>query len=210
MLTQRWRPVLFSALAVGVIWGLALAGFAIARNARVTPEKVKAYVESRELSALAGEARANALKRLEDMLNSLSLEERQRARLDRVTAQWFAQMTEPEKSAFLEATLPTGFKQMLGAFEQLPEDRRRKSIDDAVRRLREGRAQPRAWGGPRGANPADTNAPPVLSEELQAQIRTIGLKTFYSQSSAETKAELAPVLEELQRLMENGRTFHSR
>ena len=113
--------------------------------------------------------------------------------------------------------MPTGFKQMLSSFEQLPEEKRRKTIDDAMRRLREARDQPR--GGPRGgtqtgtnAPPAQTgtNAPPVLSDELQARIRTIGLTTLYSQSSAQTKAELAPVLEELQRVMESGRMFRGR
>jgi hypothetical protein len=102
----------------------------------------------------------------------------------------------------------TGFKQMLTSFEQLPEEKRRRAVDDALRRLREERDQIAAGQG--RPNRGSTNGPPVLSEELQAKVRTIGLKTFYSQSSAQTKAELAPVLEELQRVMESGRPFRGR
>ncbi len=206
-MNHRWRPVFYSGLAVLAIWGMAMTGYRIARNTRVTAEKVSAYVQATDLSKLTGEARAQALKRLADMLNALSAEERRRVRLERTTSGWFEQMTEAEKGAFIEATMPTGFKQMLTAFEQLPEDKRRKTVDDAMRRLREARDQPQTRGG---GGPAGTNAPPVLSEDLQAKVRTIGLKTFYSQSSAQTKAELAPVLEELQRVMESGRAFRGR
>lgn len=205
-MSHRWRPVFFSVLAVLGVWLLALAGYTLAKNFRVTAEKVKAYAESVDLSRLSGEARAQAIKKLADMLNALSLEERRRARLEQTTAGWFDQMTEEEKAAWIDATMPTGFKQMLAAFEQLPEDKRRKSIDDALKRLKEARAQ--LQGGPEA--PGGTNSPPVLSEDLQAKIRTIGLQTFYSQSSAQTKAELAPVLEELQRVMETGRPFRGR
>ena len=119
-------------------------------------------------------------------------------RADRSGERWFEQMTEEEKGQFIEATMPTGFKQMINAFEEMPEDKRRRAIDDALKRLREARLQA---GGTANAN---TNRPPI-SPELEAKVRTIGLKTFYSQSSAQTKAELAPVLEELQRAMESGR-----
>jgi hypothetical protein len=174
----------------------------------MTAEKVRAYAESVDISKLSGAARAKAILDLEDKLNALSLEERRKARLERVSWGWFDRMTEEEKAGFIDATMPTGFKQMLTSFEQLPEEKRRKSIDDALRRLREARDQ--LATGPAGGNQGGTNAPPVLSDELQAQVRTIGLKTFYSQSSAQTKAELAPVLEELQRVMESGRPFRQR
>ncbi len=207
MSSQRWRPVLLAGLAVLAIWGLALAGYSYAKNSRMTAEKVKAYADSVDLSKLSGEARAKAIRRFADKLNALSIEERRKARLERVTWAWFDQLTEEEKAEFIDATMPTGFKQMLSSFEQLPEDKRKRSIDEAVRHLRE--AQTR-WQAGSGEAPPGTNGPPVLSPELQAKIRTLGLKTFYSQSSAQTKAELAPVLEELQRVMESGRPFHGR
>jgi hypothetical protein len=207
MSSQRWRPVIFLLVAVVAIWTVALAGFHIARNARVTADKIKAYVESVNFSKLNGDERAKAIQKLAEMLNSLSVEERRNARLERVTWAWLRDMTEDEKATFIEATMPTGFKQMLSSFEQLPEEKRKRAIDDSLKRLRE--AQARLAAGEGAPNPG-TNGEPVLSEELQAKIRTIGLKTFYSQSSAQTKAELAPVLEELQRVMESGRPMRGR
>ena len=208
MLSQRWRPVVFSLLAVCGIWLVALAGYRIARNTKMTAEKVKAYAQSVDISKLSGAARAKAIQELADKLNALSLEERRKARLDAEASSWFNRMTEEEKAGFIEATMPTGFKQMLTSFEQLPEEKRRKAIDDALRNLRQARDQLASGGG--GVNQGGSNSEPVLSPELQAQVRTIGLKTLYSQSSAQTKAELAPVLEELQRVMESGRPFRQR
>jgi hypothetical protein len=110
---------------------------------------------------------------------------------------WFAQMTDAEQTQFIEATMPTGLKQMITAFEQLPEEKRRRAIDDAMKNLRS--------VDRRSANRSGTNGPPPVSPEVEAKVRTIGLKSFYSQSSAQTKAELAPLLEALQREMESGK-----
>ena len=208
MLSQRWRPVVFCLLGAFAIWGIALTGYHIAKNSKVTAEKVQAYIESIDLSKLSGSARADAIRKLEDMLNRLSPEERRRVRMGRMPGDWFEQMTEEEKAGFLEATMPTGFKQMLTAFEELPKEKRDRAVDDALRRLKEAQTKMHASQDPFSGNA--TNNGPMLSAELQAKVRTIGLKTFYSQSSPQTKAELAPVLEELQRVMESGAAFRDR
>ena len=197
MLSQRQRAVVWAVTALVGIWVVALTGHWIAQKAKMTAEKVTAFVASVDLSKLSAADRAKAIRDLADKINKLSYEERQRMRADRSGERWFEQMTEEEKGQFIEATMPTGFKQMISAFEEMPEDKRKRAIDDALKRLREVRLQ----GG--GAS-MDTNRPPI-SPELEAKVRTIGLKAFYSQSSAQTKAELAPVLEELQRAMESGR-----
>jgi len=131
------------------------------------------------------------------MLNALSLEERQRLRLDR--AGWFKQMTEDEKEKFIAATLPTGVKQMLNAFEQLPTDKQQRAVDDAVKQMKAAQEKPATGGAPPGAD-----GPPI-SPELQEKVMKLGLQSFYSQSSAQTKAELAPLLEQMQQMMESGR-----
>src|SRR5438552_3606066 len=170
---RRWRPILISLLAVAALWVLALVGYSFAKNSRVTAEKVRQYAESVDLRKLSGAARAQAIRKLEAMLNALSIEERQKARFQRLAWSWLDEMTEEEKAGFIEATMPTGFKQMLAAFEQLPEEKRRKTVDDAIRRLRETQARLQA-GSNEEEQPSGTNAPPVLSDELQAQIRTLG------------------------------------
>jgi hypothetical protein len=193
---------------VALIWLVAAIGYLLAKNSKMTAEKVSAFVQGTDLTKLSGAARARALKKLADKLNALPYEERRKARLERAAGGWFDQMTEDEKGAFIEGTMPTGFRQMLTAFEQLPDDKRRKTIDDTLRRLRD--AQNQLPAGEGEGQDAGSNRPPVLSDELQAKVRNIGLKTFYSQSSPQTKAELAPVLEELQHVMESGRPFHGR
>jgi response regulator RpfG family c-di-GMP phosphodiesterase len=81
-------------------------------------------------------AKAFQVRALEQKVSYL-VEERQKARFERVSLRWLEAMTEEEKGAFIEATMPTGFKQMLTAFEQLPEEKRARAINEAVRRLRE-------------------------------------------------------------------------
>lgn len=204
MNAARYRIFLWAGIALILMWGGVFAGYRIADALRPTPQKVAAYAASLDLGSLSPEARRAALEKLAKQLNALDFEARREARLGRIWDRLFEQMTDAEKAWFVEQTLPAGIRQMLDAFETMPEDKRRRAVEDSVKRLREARANLNP-----GERPPPTNAP-VISEEMQRQMVSLGMKTFYSESSAQTKAELAPVLEEMQQLMESGRLLRDR
>jgi len=202
MVSQRWRPVWYSAFAVLLIWTAAFTGINLVKNSRPTAERLRVFVESVNLNKLSPNERERKIQTLADKLNALPLDERRRAQFEHISRGWFEQMTDEEKRQFLEATTPKGFMQMLAAFEKLPEDRRKRTMEDTARRLREVQTTLQTEG--------ITNSLPPLSGDLLGRIRTMGLVELYQQSPAETKAELAPILEELQRVMESGRPFRGR
>jgi hypothetical protein len=171
-----------------------------AGKSKMTLERLNQYVESTDLSQLSDADRERAIEKFAEMVNALSAEDRMKWRREEDWKKWFAKMTEAERAKFIEKTLPTGFKQMLDAFGQLPPDQRKKMVDDAVNNLKQASASPNTSGGNYGAS-----GPPPLSPELEQQVREIGLTALYTQSTPETKAELAPVLEQLEMQIHSGR-----
>ena len=77
-----------------------------------------------------------------------------------------------------------------------------KEAKEAREKMESGEIDPSQMRGP-GGDPQMQE----LNPELQKKVITTGLSTFYSQSSAQAKAELAPLLEEMQRSMERGAAF---
>ncbi len=206
---QQRRFIISAVFTLVFLWLGAWAGYTMAKNSKMTAEKLRAFVESTDLRKLHGAERAKAIQKLANKLNALSAEERRQMRMGNTAGRWFDEMTEKEKESFIEATMPTGFKQMLAAFEQLPEEKRRKTILDVITRLNEAREK-NGGGEPGQILERGQIDASVLSKVLEEKVRMVGLKTFYSQSSAETKAALAPVLEELQNVMRAGGTFRGR
>jgi hypothetical protein len=199
----RIKPLILAAIAVVAVWAVSVIGYRLATGAKMTPEKLAAALRETDLNKLRAEERARRLQELADKFNALQRDDRRAARRDAAWDRLWSDMTEQERSEFVERTMPGGFRQMISAFEQMPEEKRRAAITNTLARLQ------RAREGEGAMDDGDPNRP-AMSEELQKKVITTGLQTFYAESSAQTKAELAPVLEEMQRLMENGQLFRRR
>jgi hypothetical protein len=195
---RRHRPLLFAAVALVAVWGAAWTAFHFAAKTKMTAEKVEQFAAATDLARLSGADREKAINDFASMINALAYEERLKWRRDEDWKKWFAAMTEAERLKFIEATLPTGVQQMMDAFSQLPDDKRKRFIDESLKRMRE-------QGLNNSAGNYGRNGPPPLSPELEQKVRELGVKQLYTGSSAETKAELAPLLEEMQRQINSGR-----
>jgi hypothetical protein len=191
MKNRRHRPLIFAVVALVVVWAATWTAFHLAGKTRMTAEKIRQFTLSMDLAKLSAA----------DRVNALAFAERLKWRRSDEWKKWFAAMTEAERRKFIAATLPTGFQQTLEAFSQLPADQRKKFIDDSIQRLKEDGAT----GINKSVGDYGPNSPPRLSPELENQVRALGMKQLFTDSSAETKAELAPLLEEMQRQIRNGR-----
>ena len=139
MISQRYRPVVYAVPAIFVIWLVAAGGYNLAASLKWSPDKVVAYAGSVDLARLTGAVREQAIRRLEGMIDDLSLEEREQV-WPPILNRWVAAMTPREKTRFLEATALPGFKQTPGAFDRLPPEQRQQAIDERLEQLREARA----------------------------------------------------------------------
>lgn len=160
----------------------------------MTREKLNQYLHSIDLAKLSAAERAKALQALIDKWNAMSPEDRRHWHIDH---DWMAQLTDAEKSLLIEGMVPAQIKLALNAFEQLPKEQRQRMIDRAMKQIQDASANPGA-----GQNGGGDSG---LSPELEAKVRTMGLSAIYSQSSAQSKVELAPLLNEIQLQLESGR-----
>ena len=68
--------MLYAALALTVVWLVAMIGFLAAGHSKATAEKVAQYLRTEDLSRLSADARAKALRDFAWQMNALNLEER--------------------------------------------------------------------------------------------------------------------------------------
>ena len=166
------------------------------RANKVTPEVLMAYVESHPIEGKAPGERRKMMEAVAKKLNHLTYEERREVRLSRRLDRFFRTLNPDEQSQFLDLTLPEGFRQMMEALNKMTPEKRKAFVDKTLEQLRK----------EEGQNLPDDARERMEQDENMQKIVDQGLKSFYSEASAETKMDLAPVIEQMQRNLQNFST----
>ncbi len=171
----------------------------IAAWKRVTPDKVRAYVERHPIAEIEDIAeREHHIRKVAAMINQLDFEERREARENRDESRedpFWRHLTADERALMVELTVSRFFDNLIAGFNQMEPEERKKIAEETIRRLREGER----------LGPRDDEALGERGAEVVEKVMSEGIRAYYQEASAETKIDFAPVLEELQSVMQNPR-----
>lgn len=174
---------------LAAIWIAAGVVILVSRSARVTPESLAAYINAHPLENLSPAERAKVVSNVAGRLNKLNFDQRQQLRKTQIDRRLFEQMTPEEQRGFLDQTLPEGFRQLMIALNKMDPEKRgkivRRALDDLEKETPE----------------IDRRVDREMVQKMIAQ----GMDSYYSEASADVKLDFAPVIEKLQRNIQNMR-----
>src|SRR5262245_11380985 len=101
------------------VWILALLGMAVVDSQTVTAERVLRFISTHSLESKDTAERARIITELADKVNRLPFDEKQKLRVDQSVRDFYQQMTDTERSRFVELTMQEGIKQMVEAFNRM-------------------------------------------------------------------------------------------
>ena len=151
-----------------------------------------AYVDAHPVEGKSTTERSKTMESVAKKLNHLTYEERREVRLSRRLDKFFRTLNPDEQGRFLDLTLPEGFRQMMEALNKMEPDKRKAFVERTLEQLRKDE----------GLSPEEAHERFEKDGNIQ-RIIDQGLKSFYSDASAETKMDLAPVIEQMQRNLES-------
>jgi hypothetical protein len=168
------------------IWAVAGGVIYWARSVKPTPESVMQYLEQHPLANASATDRERTIEQIAKQLNQLTYEQRREVRMSRKLDAYFRGLPIEDQTRFLDLTLPTGFKQMMDALNKMTPEKRKDFVNKALADMKKHENDD---VDPEGRKQLDANGQKIIDQ---------GFRTFYSDASAETKMDVAPLIEQLQ------------
>lgn len=189
-----------AAAALGALWLVVWGVLQLSGVLQPSPEKIESYVEANPLDEIDDpDERLEVIGKVAEMMNQLTSEQvaevsrqRREGENDERDRQFFQSMSSEEQRFFMEKRVGKAFDQMMVAFNEMDRDERRKIVERTLQQMKDGE------GG------RDERFEEQDSEMVEKVVNE-GLRAYYQEASAETKLDLAPVLEQMQRNLGRGK-----
>lgn len=196
------RAVIFKGLAVlAVIWVAVFAVRSFASSKKVTAESLDREVRELDLADWSGtpggggqaKRREEEIRRVAGMVNRLDFQERQKNRDSRTGETFFRKLSTGEKNLFIDLTIVESMGRFMEALDQMPEEQRKSFVQQGLKEIQEGRTE------------EEMERAEQLDGEILAKISQEGMRAYFDKASADTKLDLAPLMQAMNEVMQGLR-----
>jgi len=203
--TRNQSIILKAAALLVVVWAVVFGIRTYASSKKITAESLNREISSlnfADWSQEAGngaeaEAREKDIRRIADMVNRLDFREREKSRDDRTPEKFFTKLSPRERELFIDLTIVESMSRFMEALDQMPEAQRRQFVEKGLQEINSGRTA------------EEMNRALEMDENLLSKISSEGMRAYFDKASAETKMDLAPLMEAMNEVMQGlrGREF---
>ena len=192
-----------AALVLLLVWGCVWGIRTYAASRKITAERVNREAIAANLADWSKlesppdpaeeKRREEKIRRVAGMVNQLDFQEREKNRGNRSGENFFRNMSPSEKSLFVNLTIAESMGRFMEALDAMPPAQRKKFVEDGLKDIKEGRT---------GDDMARADA---LDPQLLDKISREGMRAYFEKSSADTKLDLAPLMEAMNESMQGLR-----
>ena len=192
-----------AALVLVLVWTCVWGIRAYAGSRKITAERVNRAVaeanfadwSAQTASPDATEAarREEELRKIAFLVNRLDFQEREKNRENRSGEAFFGKLAPTEKSLFIDLTIVESMGRFMESLDTMKPEQRKKFVEQGLKEINEGRTK------------AEMERADQLGADLLDKISQQGMKAYFEKSSADTKLDLAPLMEAMNESMQGLR-----
>jgi hypothetical protein len=198
---DRRSVVIKAVIALALVWVVVWGVRAWAGSRKITAEKVTREIQAGRFEDWSGgegspaeaERRQNEILRISELIVNLDFKEREKNRQNRQGEEFFRKLSPGEKELFLNRTVLETMNRFMEALDDLEPAERRRFIQQAMREIDEGRTK------------EEMDRAQKLDPNLVDRISQDGMKAYFSKADADTKLDLAPLMEAMNEVMQGFR-----
>lgn len=199
------KATLVLLLVWGCVWGIrAYAGSRKITAERIDHEVSEAHFadwsENDQINTAEAARREKELRRIAGLFNRLDFQEREKNRENRGGEKFFNTLSAREKGMFIDLTIMESMSRFMESLDAMKPEQRKKFVEQGLKEISEGRTQ------------EEMARADALGSDLLDKISEQGMKAYFEKSSADTKLDLAPLMEAMNETMQGlrGNEFRPR
>jgi hypothetical protein len=200
---RRGNLILKAVLVLALVWASVWTVRSIAGSRKITAERVNREISSANFADWSerenppnpaeAERREREIRRIAGMVNRLDFQEREKNRHNRAGDAFFRKLNGDEKSLFIDLTVRESMNRFMEALDAMPPEQRRKFVEKGLKEVKEGSTE------------QEMARADELGSDLLEKISQEGMRAYFEKSSADTKLDLAPLMEAVNETMQGLR-----